>query len=110
MEITQRAANGVQIFTLQGRIDSAGAAKMDQMLQQAASNRQYKMILDMSQVTYVNSAGLRSLADILTRNRAQEGDLRLVALHPKVERVFKIIGFDKFFNMYASVEAAMQGF
>lgn len=110
MDITERTSNDVVIFSLRGRIDSDGASVMDQMLQKAAANKQHKMVLDMSQVTYINSAGLRTLADILTRNRAQSGDLRLVALHPKVERVFKIIGFDKFFNTYSSVEAALGGF
>ena len=51
------------------------------------------MVLDMAEVHYMNSAGLRTLADILTRNRANGGDLLLVAPNPKVERVFKIIGF-----------------
>ena len=64
----------------------------------------------MSRVSYINSSGLRTLADILTQSRAHEGDLRLVALSAKVERVFKIIGFDKFFDAYADREEALVNF
>jgi anti-sigma B factor antagonist len=107
MNITERDENGVAVFVLDGRVDSIGAAEMDEVLQAAVSEGRTKMILDMSKVQYINSAGLRTLADILTQNRASNGDLLLVALSPKVERVFKIIGFDKFFDVYDSVEAAV---
>jgi anti-anti-sigma factor len=102
--------NDVTVFVIEGRVDSAGASDMDAVLQEAAAGGKHKMVLDMSGVTYINSAGLRTLADILTQNRANGGDLRLVALSPKVERVFKIIGFDKFFETFNSVDAAMVGF
>jgi anti-sigma B factor antagonist len=68
------------------------------------------MILDMSQVRYINSAGLRTLADILTQNKANNGDLKLINLNPKVQRVFQIIGFDKFFTIYPTVEDALASF
>lgn len=110
MQISARDQNSVTVFTLEGRVDSAGATDMDGVLQNAAAEGKHKMVLDMSSVSYINSAGLRTLADILTQNRANGGDLRLVALSPKVERVFKIIGFDKFFETYQSVDAAMTGF
>jgi anti-anti-sigma factor len=109
MHISRSDSNGITVFTLEGRVDSMGASEMDEMLQTTVSNGHYKIILDMTHVTYINSAGLRSLADILTQSRAQKGDLRLVALSPKVERVFKIIGFDKFFETYDSLEKAKAG-
>jgi anti-sigma B factor antagonist len=110
MHITARDQKGVTVFVLEGRVDSTGASEMDSALQDAAAEGKHKMVLDMSSVTYINSAGLRTLADVLTQNRANGGDLRLVALSPKVERVFKIIGFDKFFETYNTVEAAAAEF
>lgn len=109
MQISKRNDNGITVFVLEGRVDSAGASEMDDALQAAVANGEHKMILDMSRVSYINSAGLRTLADILTQNRAHQGDLRLVALNTKVERVFKIIGFDKFFETYGSLDAAKAG-
>jgi anti-anti-sigma factor len=109
MRITERDHNGITVFVLEGRVDSVGAGEMDAILQAAFSEGKRKIVLDMAGVTYINSAGLRTLADILTRNRASGGDLRLVALAPRVERVFKIIGFDRFFERYESVEAALAG-
>jgi len=110
MNITQRDQNGVIVFELDGRVDTQGALDMDLALQAAVSGGKYKMVLDMAQVDYISSAGLRTLADVLTRNRESGGDLKLVALNRKVLRVLRIIGFDKFFALYDTVEAAITDF
>lgn len=106
MQISTHEHEGLVVFVLEGRIDSTGARELDDTLQKAIAEGHYKLVLDMADVTYINSAGLRTLADILTQSRAHAGDLRLVSLSVKVERVFKIIGFDKFFEAYASLEDA----
>lgn len=110
MNITERDQNGITIFVLEGRVDSEGAVDLDLALQAASAANKYKLVLDMSQVRYINSAGLRTLADILTQSQQQNGDLKLVDLNPKVQRVFQIIGFDKFFNIYPTTEAALTAF
>jgi anti-sigma B factor antagonist len=110
MNITRHDTQGIATFILEGRVDSTGAVELDEALQAAAAEDIHKMVLDMAEVTYMNSAGLRTLADILTRNRANDGDLLLVATNPKVERVFKIIGFDKFFNTFDTIDKALAHF
>lgn len=109
MNITEREQNGVVIFVLDGRVDSEGAVDLDLALQTAVTEERYKIVLDMSQVRYINSAGLRTLADILTQTKENDGYLRLVDLNPKVARVFQIIGFDNFFDIYDTVDEAIAG-
>ena len=110
MNITEREQDGITIFTLEGRVDSEGAVDLDLALQAATAAGHYKLILEMSQVRYINSAGLRTLADVLTQTQSSDGDLKLVDLNPKVQRVFQIIGFDKFFSMYATIDDAVTAF
>lgn len=110
MNITQRDEKGVTVFMLEGRVDTAGAEEMDQALQAAVAQGKYKMVLDLGQVSYISSAGLRTLADIVTRNREAGGDLKLVALNPKVLRVLRIIGFDRFFSIHDAIEQALADF
>jgi len=110
MNITQRDEKGVTVFMLEGRVDTAGAEEMDQALQAAVAQGKYKMVLDLGQVSYISSAGLRTLADIVTRNREAGGDLKLVALNPKVLRVLRIIGFDRFFSIHDTIEQALADF
>lgn len=110
MNITEREQNGVTIFSLDGRVDSEGAVDLDLALQTATSEGKYKLVLEMSEVRYINSAGLRTLADILTQTKERNGNLKLVELNPKVRRVFQIIGFDKFFDIHESVDEAVSTF
>ncbi|NLX11054.1 MAG: STAS domain-containing protein [Chloroflexi bacterium] len=110
MKSTLHEENGISTYVLEGRIDSIGAGELEALLKQAVAEGRAKIVLDLSQVQYINSAGLRTLAEILTQCRAQEGDLRLVTVNPKVERVFRIIGFDRFFKSYDSVQDAIANF
>ena len=110
MDIIERDENGVTVYVLEGRIDTAGAVDLDLALQAAAANGKNKMILDMAGVRYIGSAGLRTMADVLTKNQKAGGDLKLVALNHRVLRVLRIIGFDRFFLLYDTVEEAVDGF
>ncbi len=110
MNITEREENGITIFELDGRVDSEGAVKLDDVLQASLTAGKYKLVLEMSRVQYINSAALRTLADIITRTQEHDGDLKLVALQPKVKRVLQIVGFDKFSSIYDSLDSAVAAF
>jgi anti-sigma B factor antagonist len=110
MNIIERDQNGVTVFTLEGRVDTQGAVDMDMALNAAVAEGKANMVLDMAEVSYISSAGLRTLADVVTKNREAGGDLKLVALNRKVLRVLRIIGFDRFFSLYDSVDEAVADF
>jgi anti-anti-sigma factor len=110
VEITERDENDITVFVIAGRIDTPGAVDMDLALQAAASEGKNKMVLDMAGVRYIGSAGLRTMADVLTKNKEEGGDLKLVALNRKVQRVLHIIGFDKFFSIYDTLDEAITAF
>ncbi len=110
MNISERSEQGVTIFKIDGRVDSNGAVDLDLALQTTVNEGSYRLILDMAEVRYINSAGLRTLADILTQSKQNGGDLKLVALNPKVRRVLEIVGFDNFFTTYDDVASAIAAF
>jgi anti-sigma B factor antagonist len=110
MKITERTQNNIRIFRPQGRVDSEGAVDLEITLQEAFEAGSHHMILDLSQVTYINSAGLRILAARLTQNQGSGGDLLVASPSQKIRRVFQIIGFDRFFRLFDSVESAVQAF
>lgn len=110
MKITERDHNGITVFVLEGRVDSEGAVQLDNVLQTSLDNGKFKLVLDMAQVQYINSAALRTLADVITRSQEHRGDVKLVALQPKVKRVLQIVGFDKFSSIYDTIESAVLEF
>ena len=110
MEITQRVEGDITICLPDGRIDTLAADEMDQALQAAVAGGSHKIVVDMSGVDYISSAGLRSLAAVLVKSRAEGGDMKLAALNERVTRVFNIIGFDLLMSLHDTPEAAVAEF
>jgi anti-anti-sigma factor len=110
MNITESERNDIHVFTVGGRIDTLSASVVERVLQDAVLDGKRNIVLDMSDVNYINSAGSRTLANVLVRLRARGGDLKLAALSQRALRVFRIIGFDKVFALYDTVEMALAGF
>ena len=110
MNITQREENGVVVIELGGRVDTAGAIELERALQAEHADGHFHLVLDMRDLTYLNSAGLRILADYLTISRANQGDLHLAGLSDKIRRVFEIIGFDNFFDIFGDIPDAIEAF
>ncbi len=110
MKITQRVEGDVTVFLPEGRIDTQAAADMDEALQAAVSAGKHNLVVEMSGVEYISSAGLRALAAVLVRSRAEGGDMTLAALNTRVTRVFRIIGFDVLMSVNDTQEAAIAEF
>lgn len=108
MNISERVDGDVSIISVDGRVDSAGAVVLNDTLHRIVDDQRFKIILEMSKIRYLNSAGLRTLADILTHNRDHGGNLHLVAPNEKISRVLAIIGFDNFFEIFDDVETALE--
>jgi anti-anti-sigma regulatory factor len=79
MNITKHAENDIAVFAVEGRIDFLSVLEMDDALQTTISVGQHNIVLDMTRVQYINSAGLRTLA----------------ALDPMVMLIFEMVGFDR---------------
>ncbi len=110
MNITQRVEGDITVFLPDGRIDTLAADEINQTLQAAAAGGSRKMVVDMSEVEYISSAGLRTLASVLVRCREAGGDMKLAALNERVTRVFNIIGFDVLMSIHDTPDAAVADF
>ncbi len=110
MKITQRVEGDVTVFLPEGRIDTQAATDMDQALQAVVSAGNPNMVVDMSGVDYISSAGLRALAAAQVRSKAEGGDMKIAALNARVTRVFSIIGFDLLMSIHDTPEAAIAEF
>jgi len=62
MQITERHENGIIVFALEGRIDTQGAIDLADALEAAVDSGHYRLVCDMTNVAYINSAALRTLA------------------------------------------------
>lgn len=84
---TQDLADGVTRITLDGDLDARGAGEIDLQFQAIAASRS-KVVVDLSQVGFLASIGIRTLIQAAKANSGKGG--KLVLLDP-VEAVWKVI-------------------
>ncbi len=95
----------VMLIELLGDVDGSTAPLVQaDVLAAAAPN--VKMILDMTQVAYLSSAGLRMLLSVYRQVSVQSGQVVLVGLMEEIQDTMSITGFLEFFTVADELEAA----
>ena len=69
-----------------------------------------KMILDLSGVSFLSSAGLRVLLMLFRQLKQQDGRLLLVNTPAEIQDIMSMTGFINFFDLYDSMELAEKQF
>jgi serine/threonine-protein kinase RsbW len=104
------AGKPAQIFELAGRLDAVGTQAAIARVYAAISAGARYVLLDMSQVTFLSSSGLRALLLVRKELLAQDGELRLCELKPQVREVFVLTGFTQVFAIHSTREEALRAF
>jgi len=88
-----------------GRLDAMRATELRTEIGQAIEQVTVRIVVDLSEADFVDSAGLAALAKGMKDCRQKNGDLRIVAAtHPDAVRVFALTRFDQVFTMGATAE------
>ncbi|GAA2018922.1 anti-sigma factor antagonist BldG [Terrabacter terrae] len=103
-----RADHGEQtVVHLGGEIDVYTAPvvreKLDEQIQAGRTN----LVVDLTDVTFLDSTGLGVLVGRLKLTRTRGGSMRLVGRDDRVLKVFAITGLDKVFEIHPDLEAAL---
>lgn len=110
LEIELDAADDIALLKLTGQIDSYTAEEIKKIIDAHMDNGHCKVIVDLSNIDYLDSAGLSTLIHAKTRLGKRNGDIRLAGLKGKAKEVFDLAGFTVLFNNFASCEKALEGF
>ena len=84
-------------------------ALQDSILSVIEQAERINLILDFSNVRFLSSAVLGLLIRISKRIYEREGQLGLCNINPKIFEIFKITRLTKTFDIYNSIESAMEG-
>ncbi|MBI4567260.1 MAG: anti-sigma factor antagonist [Planctomycetes bacterium] len=97
------------VVSMTGAIDAGTVVAFQDQLD-TLRNRQgfIRFVLDLDGVKYVNSTGLGSLVKLADGLEAQGGGVALIKIHPKVRVVFDMLGLNTFFQIYRSLDQALE--
>lgn len=110
MQITEIIENNTSIVTISGSVDALTAGEVTHFLSGRISAGMNQIILDMSRIDFMSSAGLRSILIALKESRQLGGDLYLAGAQGGVEKVLKMSGFTSVVKTFPSIEDAKEEF
>ncbi|HSH03042.1 MAG TPA: STAS domain-containing protein [Anaerolineae bacterium] len=105
MNISVESFKRVDLLTLSGKIDSTTATKLDQTISDLHTKGRKNLVMDLSNVDFLSSAGLRS---IITAHK--DGQLVLVSPSDKVLEVFNLTGLQDRFEIANDTTSAVGSF
>ena len=92
-EVQTRDEGRVLVVAISGQLDSRTAPEFEKGLLKLLGERKLEVLLDLAELEYVASAGLRVFVMVGKRLQAEGGRLALCALAPGVLKVLEISGF-----------------
>lgn len=109
MDIELVDVEGVTVATLFGELDGRTAPEVQEKLL-LLPQPHHKMLLDMSGVNYISSAGLRALLMLYRQIANGEGRVALVGLSESIRDMMSVTGFMDFFDDYPTLDEGLAAF
>ena len=100
----------VPIMNIKGRVDSNTAPELDGALENLLKAGKNQIVLNLEEVDYLSSAGLRALVKALKDAQQSGGNLHLAAISQPIEMVLRTVGMLQMFKMFSTKEEALAGF
>jgi len=100
----------VVVLNLKGTIETTNAGTLEDVIERIINDDCYKIVVDLSEVTYVSSAGWGIFISEIKRVRRESGDIKLAAMRPEVREVFDLLEFNNILKPYPDKVEAIRDF
>jgi anti-sigma B factor antagonist len=104
--IEEREGGNVPVVAVGGEIDVATAPQLRECLHRIVAQGNATVVVDLLDVTFLDSTALGVLVGALKRCRELGGDLHVVVTDPRIMKIFEITGLTKVFPIADSLAAA----
>lgn len=109
MEVTTQKFPHCEQLSIKGRVDSTEAPRLEQALKGVIGRGVYKLVIDMSQLEYMSSAGFRALAEAQRQMmHHQRGEVVLTQVPGNVLEALSLVGFTEHFKILDPVTSALE--
>jgi anti-sigma B factor antagonist len=108
LSIHVHVIDDIEVFELTGSLDIATSPTVRAALTSASERGGHQLIVDLTQVDFLDSTGLGALIGGQRRAREFGGEVRLVAKEGQILRLLRITGLLKVFSVYPTLEDAVK--
>lgn len=107
MASTSEQIGSALILCVEGKLNGGNAAELEAEILGHLNDGVYQLVLDLSAMSYISSAGLRVVLVAAKRLKQSAGELVLCGLQPAVREVFDMSGFLAILNVVGTREQAL---
>lgn len=109
-KIDYRESNSINVLDLKGYLDAHTASELEKAFQKLLENRQFNIVVNCKELTYISSAGLGVFMAFIEDVRKNKGDIKLSNMTPKVFNVFDLLGFPLLYDITNDEAEAIKKF
>lgn len=111
MDITTTAYKHCDVVTVTGRVDSSTAPQLSESLNVIINAARYKIVIDMSGVEYMSSAGFRALLAAQRNCKHHNlGEVVLANVPDNINAALELAGFTTLFKLFKDLTSAVGNF
>jgi anti-sigma B factor antagonist len=103
-------ATNLPVVRVRGRVDSETAPELDDALTKLIKEGRCKIVLNLQDVEFLSSAGLRAIVKAYQETQKAGGDVRLAAVSGPVEGMLRTLGMMQMLKMYPTEQEAVASF
>lgn len=108
MDLNFKKEGNAMVVSAKGRIDAVTAPDFERQLADVIGKGEKIILINMAELEYISSAGLRSILATAKKLKAENGEIFFAGLQGPVEEVFKISGFHSIFKVFDSEKSALE--
>ena len=109
LSIYTDSTHNIPVMNVIGRIDSETAPHLDEALEKLLQDYN-KIVLNLQDVEYMSSAGLRAIVKAYQTAKKKDGDIHLACVPELVEGVLLTVGMTQMLKAYPSTQEALASF
>jgi anti-sigma B factor antagonist len=110
MNIKHRQVDGVTVVNLSGRLDSATSGDVMDQLNGPVNAGATRLIVNLKDLTYISSAGLRSILVAAKMTKTLNGGMRLCEPNALVSKTLEVSGFDNLIKIDSLESQSLEAF
>src|SRR5262245_60078592 len=101
---------GVSVLRVSGYVDTTTSPDLERRLQGLLREKRYHIVVDLTRVEYISSAGWGIFISEIREIREHSGDLKLAGMIPDVREVFDLLEFENILQSYPDADLAVASF
>lgn len=107
VQVDLETGGGVPIMHIIGEITSESDEPIMNSFQQIPESSRSRIILNFTETTYINSAGIAILINLITKASESSGKIEFAGLNPHFRKVMDIVGLTEFVIIHDNLEKAL---